>query len=49
MTQCVDIAGATHRDYRVRVTDLGSRLRIISTATAGGGTASASLTTKPVR
>jgi hypothetical protein len=49
VARCVDIAGAIHRDYRVRVADIGSRLRIVSTANAGGGSASASLTTKPVR
>ena len=47
--RCVDIAGATRLDYRVRAADIGRRLRIVSTAAAGGGTASASQTTKPVR
>jgi hypothetical protein len=49
MTDCVDIVGAIRLDYRVRVGDVGSRLRIVSTATSGGGSASAWLTTKPVR
>jgi hypothetical protein len=35
--------------YRVRRADAGSRLHIVSTATSGGGAASASQTTKPVR
>ena len=42
-------AGATHLDYRVRAADVGRRLRIVSTATAGGRPATASQTTKPVR
>ena len=49
VTRCVDIPGATKLDYRVRAADIGSRLRIVSTAAAGGGSASASETTKPVR
>jgi hypothetical protein len=49
VSRCVEIAGATHLDYRVRAADVGSRLRIVSIATAGGGSASASQTTKPVR
>jgi len=49
VTRCVDIAGATRLDYRVRAADVGSRLRIVSTATSGGGSASASQTSKPVR
>jgi hypothetical protein len=49
VVRCVDIDGATHLDYRVRAADVGSRLRIVSTATAGGGSASASQATKPVR
>jgi hypothetical protein len=48
VTTCVDI-GVTKLDYRVRPADFGSRLRIVSTAVSGGGTASASLTTKPAR
>lgn len=48
VARCVDIAGATHLDYRVRAADVGRRLRIVSTATAGRS-ASAWLTTKPVR
>jgi hypothetical protein len=48
--RCADIAGATRPAYRVRRADIGNRLRIISTATSGGGSsASASQTTKPVR
>ncbi|HEY3187792.1 MAG TPA: hypothetical protein VGJ70_09980, partial [Solirubrobacteraceae bacterium] len=47
--RCVEIAGATRLDYRVRAADVGSRLRIVSIATAAGGSASASQTTKPVR
>lgn len=46
--RCVDIAGATKITYRVHAADVGKRLRIVSTATAGGGSASSSLTTKPV-
>jgi len=48
VARCVDIAGATKVAYRVHAADVGSRLRIVSTATAGGGAASSSLTTKPV-
>jgi len=48
IASCVDIPGATRLDYRVGAADVGKRLRIVSTATAGGGTASAWLTTKPV-
>jgi hypothetical protein len=49
LTRCVDISGATQLTYRVRAADIGSRLRVVSTASSGGGSASASLTTKPVR
>jgi hypothetical protein len=48
IAKCVDIPGATRLSYRVTPADVGSRLRIVSTATAGGGTATASMTTKPV-
>jgi len=47
LARCVDIAGATRPTYRVAVADIGSRLRVVSTAIAAGATASASLTTKP--
>ena len=47
--RCSDIAGAAQRTYRVTTADLGSRLRIVSTATSGGGSASASQITQPVR
>src|SRR5262249_17300982 len=47
--RCVDIPGATRPAYRVRRADVGSRLRIVSIAASGGGSASASQTTKPVR
>jgi hypothetical protein len=49
LTRCVDIPGATKLDYRVRAADVGYGLRIVSTATAGRGSRSASETTKPVR
>jgi hypothetical protein len=42
---CVDIPGATRLSYRVTAADVGSRLRVLSTATAGAGTGSASMTT----
>ena len=48
VTKCVDIAGATRLSYRVSAADVGRRLRIVSTATSSSGTASASMTTKPV-
>jgi len=47
--RCIGIPGATRPSYRVRRADVGKRLRIVSTATSGGGSASTSLTTKPVR
>jgi hypothetical protein len=48
IANCADIPGATRISYRVSPADVGSRLRIVSTAVAGGAPASASLTTKPV-
>jgi hypothetical protein len=47
--RCVAIAGATRVAYRVVPADVGSRLRIVATATSGGGSASVSQTTMPVR
>jgi hypothetical protein len=47
--RCVDIAGATARVYRVRAADVGSSLRVVSLAASGGGVATASQQTKPVR
>jgi hypothetical protein len=47
--RCVDMADATRLDYRVHAADVGKRLRVVSTAAARPGAASASQTTKPVR
>ena len=47
--RCVDIAAAAGRVYRVQPADIGSSLRVVSTAVSGGGVATASQTTQPVR